>query len=181
MRSSVCLSLCLALLLPTSALAAKVYQWKDANGNVVFSDQPPPGQQTKPRDVKTNVIQTSGGTFSTREAIRKNPVILWSNNCGQNCDEARSLLAKRGVPYSLRNPQSSDAEADQLKKIAGDLIVPVLQVGDKVLKGFQDANWDSALDAAGYGKQADPTLKDAQPAAPKAGSQGAAASSTTKP
>lgn len=149
--------LCLALL--PLAQAAKIYQYKDANGNVVFSDQPPPGQKADTKDVRANVVQTSGGTFSTREAIRKNPVILWSNNCGDDCDGARNLLAKRGVPYSLRNPQASPADFEQLKKIAGDGVVPVLQIGEKVLKGYQESGWDSALDTAGYGKTPDPTLK----------------------
>ncbi|HEY9104606.1 glutaredoxin family protein [Chitinimonas sp.] len=153
--------LCVALL--PLAQAAKIYQYKDANGNVVFSDQPPPGQKADTKDVKANVVQTSGGTFSTREAIRKNPVVLWSNNCGENCDNARSLLAKRGVPYSLRNPQASPADFDQLKKIAGDGVVPVLQIGDKVIKGYQEGGWDAALDAGGYSKTPDPTLKGQAP------------------
>ncbi|GAB3268116.1 DUF4124 domain-containing protein [Chitinimonas naiadis] len=165
MKRAVLLTLILAALMPF-AQAAKVYQYKDANGNIVFSDQPPPGQKAETKDVKANVMQTSGGNFLTREAIRKNPVILWSNNCGEQCDNARALLAKRGVPYSLRNPQASQADLDQLKKIAGEAVVPVLQVGDKVLKGYQDGSgWEAALDAGGYGKTPDPTLKgQAQPA-----------------
>ena len=158
MKRAVLLTLILAALMPV-AQAAKVYQYKDANGNIVFSDQPPPGQKAETKDVKANVMQTSGGNFLTREAIRKNPVILWNNNCGEQCDNARNLLVKRGVPYSLRNPQASTSDFDQLKKVAGEAIVPVLQVGDKVLKGFQDGGWDAALDAAGYGKAPDPTLK----------------------
>lgn len=34
-----------ALLLALPASAAKVYQWKDANGVTHYSDEPPPGQQ----------------------------------------------------------------------------------------------------------------------------------------
>ncbi|QNM95854.1 glutaredoxin family protein [Chitinimonas koreensis] len=156
-------ALLIALLLAAPfGFAAKVYQWKDANGNVIFSDQPPPGQQVKEKDVKANVITTSGGNFITREAMRKNPITLWSNNCGEPCDNARALLGKRGVPYALRNPQASTGDYDQLKKLAGDVVVPVLQVGDTALKGFQDTSWAAALDQAGYPKTADPTIR--QPA-----------------
>ncbi|MBL8507402.1 MAG: glutaredoxin family protein [Chitinimonas sp.] len=159
MKLTALITLGLLLALPV-AHAAKVYQWKDANGNVVFSDQPPPGQKTEQREIKSNVIQTSGGNFATREAIRKNPVTLWSNSCGDTCDSARALLTKRGVPYSMRNPQASNGEMEELKRIAGDTVVPVLQVGGSTLKGFEEGSWSSALDAAGYGKTADPTLKD---------------------
>ncbi|MBV8660289.1 MAG: glutaredoxin family protein [Burkholderiales bacterium] len=147
------------------AMAAKVYQWKDANGNVVFSDQPPAGQQAQQKDMQANVVQTSGGTYTTREAVRKSPVTLWANNCGADCDSARALLGKRGVPYSLRNPQASQADYEALNKLAGAAVVPVLQVGSGVLKGFNEENWQAAIDQAGYPKSADPTLKGQQPAA----------------
>lgn len=181
------LSVALLTLLAANTYAAKVYQWKDASGNIVFSDQPPLGQKSETKDMKANVVQTSGGTFSTREAIRKSPVVLWVNNCGENCDSARSLLGKRGVPYGMRNPQASSADAEQLKKVAGELVVPVLQVGEKTLRGFQAQTWNDALDAAGYGKTGDPTITNPvtqikapeapaanQPAAPTAANTGTA-------
>lgn len=151
-----------ALLLATPfAMAGKVYQWKDANGNTVFSDQPPPGQKADAKDVKSNVIQTSGGGYDLREAMRKAPVTLWANNCGEGCDEARLLLSKRGVPYSLRNPQASPADFDALKKLLGaDVAVPVLQVGNNAVKGFEASGWQAALDNAGYPKAPDPTGKN---------------------
>ncbi|MGQ5522314.1 DUF4124 domain-containing protein [Chitinimonas sp. PSY-7] len=138
--------------------ASSVYQWKDASGNVIFSDQPPPNQQAQKREIKTNVMQTSGGNFNTREAMRNNPVTLWSNSCGQACDDARSMLSKRGIAYSLRNPEASATDYDLLKKLVGSATVPVLQVGSKTLTGFNAGAWASALDEAGY-KTPDPTVK----------------------
>ncbi|QDQ26218.1 glutaredoxin family protein [Chitinimonas arctica] len=164
MKLSALITLGLALALPM-AHAAKVYSWKDASGNVVFSDQPQPGQKADVKDVKGNVVQTSGGNFITREAVRKNPVTLWINNCGDACDSARTMLAKRGVPYSLRNPQASTADYDQLKKLTGEAMVPSLQVGESTLKGFSESAWAAALDSGGYAKSGDPTLKGQQPAA----------------
>lgn len=162
--------LILALLLLTPLAHAAVYKWKDANGNTIFSDQPPPNQKAEQRDIKANVMQTSGGNFNTREAMRKNPVTLWTNNCGEPCDSARALLGKRGIAYSLRNPEASAADFEALKKLVGAASVPVLQIGSNTkLTGFNAASWASALDAAGYGQTADPTLKagETPAAAPK--------------
>ncbi|MFC4161077.1 glutaredoxin family protein [Chitinimonas lacunae] len=158
------LAIVIALLVPFAHAAGKVYSWKDANGNVIYSDQPPPGQKVEEKAVKTNNIQTSGGGYEMREAIRKNPVTLWANNCGEACDQAKALLTKRGVPYSLRNPESNERDLEELKRLSGAAVVPVLQVGTAVNKGFRESSWHAALDGAGYPRSADPTVK----AGPKA-------------
>lgn len=174
--------LLLALILLAPLSYAAVYKWKDASGNIVFSDQPPPNQKAEQREIKPNVMQTSGGNFNTREAMRRNPVTLWSNSCGEPCDEARALLGKRGVAYSLRNPEASPADFEALKKLVGSATVPVLQVGGKTLTGFSAASWAGVLDEAGYGKAADPTLKaGATPATPATTPAPAPASKATKP
>lgn len=158
MKRMICSLLCLLPLV----CAAKVYQYKDANGNTVFSDIPPAAKAPE-KEVKTSTIQTSGGGFVLREAMQRNPVVLWVNDCGQTCEDARVLLRKRGVPYGLRNPQASDADFAALKSLAGDTVVPVLQVGTQSLKGFEPDAWHAALDKAGYPKSPDPTAKNLQP------------------
>ncbi|WP_374354086.1 glutaredoxin family protein [Chitinimonas sp.] len=176
------LLLALLILSAPFALAGKVYQWKDANGNIVFSDTPPPDQKAQSKDIKTNVIQTSGGGFDLKEAMRKSPVILWANNCGESCDSARLLLSKRGVPYGLRNPQASPADLEALKKIlSGDAVVPVLQVGATTLRGFEPESWQGALDNAGYPKSADPTAKNISGPTPVAAPAAPAAKTPAKP
>jgi len=146
------------------ASAGKVYQYKDANGNIVFSDQPQPGQKAEAREVKTNSIQTSGGGFALRDAIKKNPVVLWATtSCGTPCDDARNLLQSRGIPYAGRSPVTSAENLAEFKKLAGDSMVPVLQVGGVVQRGFQEEEWRAALDAAGYPKSPDPTYKNQAP------------------
>jgi len=164
----------LLLTLSTFALATQVYQWKDANGNTIFSDHPPPGTKAERKNVQANVMDTSGGSYATREALRKAPVTLWINECGEPCNGARNLLNKRGIRYMLRNPEASAADGDALNKVAGARVVPVLQVGTTVLKGFVELDWQAALDNAGYPKSADPTLpggaKITPPATPPAAS-----------
>lgn len=157
-----CIALAIALLMPFAYAADKVYSWKDANGNTIFSDQPPPGQKVQEKTIKTNNIQTSGGGYEMREALRKNPVTLWANNCGEPCDQARTLLSKRGVPFALKNPESNARDMEELKRLVGSATVPVLQIGGSVSKGFRDTEWHAALDGAGYPRSGDPTVKGGQ-------------------
>ena len=146
------LTMLLLTLLAAPVQAERVYTWTDpASGKTVFSDQPPPpsakGQQ---RDLKNNSIETSGPGYALRQATKSAPVTLYANECGEACDTARKLLQKRKIPFTLKNPETQEKYAEELKKLAGSQIVPVLLVGSKTVKGVEAGQWNSALDQAGY-------------------------------
>jgi glutaredoxin len=78
------------------------------------------------------------------------PVKLYTHpQCGAPCDEARSLLAGRGVKFEDITAQEQ-AEIDELQKVSGDTKVPVLLVGQVVTRGFSAPDYNLALDAAGF-------------------------------
>ena len=143
----------LALISMTSgANAADVYRWLDSDGKVVYSDRPPPAnaRNGELKKLGANAIEVDKQGFATRDAAKKNPLVLYANNCGTPCDSARQLLARRGVPFAAKNPESSPADAESLKQLVGALEVPVLLVGKTPVKGFETGAWEAALDAAGY-------------------------------
>jgi glutaredoxin len=149
--------------------AAQLYQWKDAQGRTVYSDQPPPpsirGAQQK--SFKGSVIE-SGESYATLTAREKYPVTLYASACGALCDDARKLLTERGIPFSSKDPQASPEAQAELQKLTGQLRVPVLMVGSEKLSGFEAEQWQSALDRAGYPKSAQPGRKPVPAAAPAA-------------
>ena len=149
----------LACMLAAPAQAA-MYKWVDAQGRVQYTDTPPPADAKKVQEQRIiqNTIQTGGTPFAVQDAARRNPVTLWMNDCGDLCNRAREFLAKRGVPHSLRNP-SRQGEQDAWKKASsGDNSVPLLVIGSSSVKGFDEAQWNAALDAAGYPRTA-PAVK----------------------
>ena len=134
---------------------AETYKWVDADGKVHYSDQPPPPSVRKserkrlghkPGDVSMPyVLQRAMKTF---------PVTIFVSDCGDGCNRARALLAKRGVPHTSKDP-TAPGMRDELRKVTGgDDVVPVLQVGRRVLRGFEEGQWNAALDDAGYPKTA---------------------------
>ncbi|MBV1775022.1 glutaredoxin family protein [Burkholderiaceae bacterium DAT-1] len=152
------------LLLVMPALAGEIYQYTDANGSKVYTDRPPPGA-AKRTDIKQNVIDTSGGNFLVREAMRKHPVVMWATpDCGPLCESGKAFLLKNGIQYAFRNPQASQADQTAFAQVVPDRVVPVLQVGSTVLRGFDPDQWRATLDQAGYPHTVDPTIK-AGPAA----------------
>ncbi len=146
----------------------QVYRYTDADGRVVYSDRPPPDQakgvQTK--RVDGNFIETSEPSIALRQASERFPVTLYSFACGDPCQSAEALLNARGVPFARVNVEDQQG-MQKLKELTGELNVPVLQVGDKLIaKGFNDARWQTMLDDAGYPRA--PTRRTTRPAGPPA-------------
>jgi glutaredoxin len=149
---------CVFFLSAGTCLAETLFRWVDSNGTVHYSNQPPPPSVKKVEEIKlrTSVIEGSS-SYALQQAVKNFPVTLYATACGLGCYKARELLNKRGVPYNEKNPNQQPESADELKKIAGELLVPTLTVGDShTLKGFEENAWNNALDAAGYPKTATP-------------------------
>lgn len=149
-------AVCMAL---TSAplAAAQLYQWKDAQGRTVYSDQPPPPnvRNSQQKSFKGSFIEV-GETYTAKTAREKNPVTLYASACGAPCDQARQLLTERGIPFSSKDPQASPEAQAELQKLTGQLRVPVLVVGTDKINGFETDQWQALLDKAGYPKSPQP-------------------------
>ena len=144
----------LCLSLATTAWAAEMYRWVDKDGKVHYTDSPPPASARKVEEKNLGGNSSvSGGDlpYATRVAAKNFPVTLFVSNCGEPCTQAKQHLAKRGIPYTPKNPASNEADAEALRKLVGSPQVPVLVVGkSSPLKGYDANAWDAALDAAGY-------------------------------
>jgi len=155
---------CLALLATVAVAQTNVYRWVDKDGKTHFSDTPPPA------DAKSSSQKRVGGgyvdqeyPYATQQAMKRNPVTLYTApSCGEACTSGRELLSKRGVPFSERDAQASAEAQEALKKLVGGLEVPVLVVGESTLKGYEQGQWQSALDSAGYPRERPPGLPPTQ-------------------
>lgn len=140
------------LLLACAAWGGELYRWVDDQGRVHYGDQPPPAnaRESQRKNLGGNFIEGDKLPYATRLAAKNHPVVLYASDCGKPCDQARGFLRGRGIPFSVRDPETP-AGAAALKKLVGGLEVPVLVVGDAPpLKGFLASSWGAALDAAGY-------------------------------
>lgn len=167
----------LALLLPLSiscvVQAQTTYRWVGKDGQVHYSDQPPAPKDAKELQQKKlkvgNVIETSGPSYDTKKAAKDFPLTLYtSNNCKENCQQARDLLNQRGVPFKEKIIQTTE-DATEFKTATGiaDLAVPVLQAGKQTEKGFEENAWLRLLDMAGYPKTGSiPNKLTGKPSAP---------------
>lgn len=153
----------LLLLLPLAAGAQGVYRWVDKDGKVHYGDSPPAeNKSVQQKNLKAGTTTGAEVPFVVRDAVQRNPVVAFLTGCGAPCDGARALLAKRGVPYTLKDPEVNPNDADALTKLAGGLDVPFLQVGERSVRGFTEESWNAAIDAGGY-PRVNPFTKPPEP------------------
>ncbi len=159
-----------SLALAASAAVAQSYRWVDKDGRVNYSDTPPPGAVKNVQKKGTAPAASDGPQlgFETQQAAKNFPVVLYTaESCGAACNDAKALLAKRGVPFREISV-ADEATREELKKVAGKLEVPVMTVGRDVKAGFAPELYNSALDAAGYPQSAAPIAQNtAKPPAAK--------------
>ena len=133
---------------------AQVYRYTDTDGRVVYSDRPPTGnvKNLQTKKLGANFVSTSEPGYAAGLAAERFPVTLYTFLCGDVCQNAESLLNKRGVPFTIVNVEEPEGQT-RLQAVASEGVAPVLAVGDKLIaKGYNEARWQAMLDEAGYPK-----------------------------
>ena len=154
------------LVAAAGAAHAQQYRWVDEKGRVQYSDTaPPPGaKDVRKKNLSAGAAPAPAEPFALQTARKNAPVKLYSSpDCGDWCNRARALLNQRGIPFAEISV-STDAQAQELKKISGGDTVPAMMVGHSVQKGFAEDKYQQALDAAGYPQTG--TLKPRNQVAP---------------
>lgn len=130
---------------------AELYKWIGPNGKVTYSDLPPPesAKLAKPPSFNPSGSGTEGLPYELAEAVKNNPVILYTTAQCIPCDQGRSLLINRGIPFAEKTVSSND-DLHKLQQISGDAQLPVLTIGHNKQRGFESGAWSMALTVAGY-------------------------------
>jgi len=143
------------ILCTTPASAQTTYRWIGQDGQVNYSDQPPPPGAKDPSQAplgSPNLVDTSGPSYSEKKAARVSPVTLYTGtDCVAECKLARDYLKRRGVNYREQAVKSV-ADAAALRQATGskELLVPTILVGKIAHQGFEAGAWDRLLETAGY-------------------------------
>ncbi|QHI97179.1 DUF4124 domain-containing protein [Xylophilus rhododendri] len=164
-----------ALLLAAAAgaQAQQVYRIVGPDGRVTFSDRPatsladqaPAGTAT-PVDTPAASVNTAALPYELRQVVQRYPVTLYTSDGCAPCNDGRSLLRSRGVPF-VEKTVTTAADSEALTRISGGTSIPFATIGAQALQGFSSAEWSQYLDLAGYPKQSQlPATYRAPPAAP---------------
>ena len=193
MRSSILLLACLASM-SLSVQAGELYRWVDSSGKVNYGDVLPPGaMQVEVKKFPKDTTSSEYLPYETLRAQQNFPVTLYvADNCGEACAQARNSLNKRGIPFNEKALKTKQ-DIEAFKKLSGfdalnsfDAFVPTLAVGKNFIKGFEESQWNSELDIAGYPKtasyrRAPPSSPAETPSAEGRSSEGQPSESQTSP
>ncbi|XZG69575.1 DUF4124 domain-containing protein [Chitinibacteraceae bacterium HSL-7] len=134
--------------------SAAVYQWRDANGNVYYSDKPPPASvQSRERVIKPNVISDASKP-APPAAVEKRVTLYLTPNC-EDCQVARTLLVANGIAFTeveiMADPKVAQALFAKISRPGQPLPPPpFLEINGQVLRSWDQFTWTSVLKQSGY-------------------------------
>jgi len=173
--------LAILITLLCAPVAEAQFKWVDGDGRIGYGDKPPPGAH----DVESLAGYVKGARgdpqsqlpFQLQRTMKDFPVTLYAMSDCAPCDAGRSLMKARAIPFAERTIRSPD-DVQALKKLTGTDQLPAVQIGSRIVTGFNRAAWDEALDLAGYARanplpadwvwSAPTPLTEAKPAPPAA-------------
>ncbi len=135
------------------AQAQSMYRWVDQEGKVHYGDRPPPKAAREVQEKKYAApVADKQLPYALRQAAESYPVSLYvTPDCPTACKDGRDYLNKRGVPFTEKVVVTNEDVAALRQRLGGgDVVVPVLQVGEETRKGYLETTWANLLDAAGY-------------------------------
>lgn len=126
-----------------------LYKVVGPDGRITYTDR-------APGDHPVQTLQPNGATgnsdalpYELQKVVARFPVRLFTGPKCAPCDAARQLLKDRGVPFVEKTISTSDDARIYSKQENTDQL-PTVRIGQKQILGYNQAEWTSYIDAAGY-------------------------------
>ena len=150
-KSVAAIILLIVFLPPTPmVVSGEIYKWKDKDGNIIFSDTPPPpgvdvevkefkeDKTEKPRAKENiNLPRPKGESFKEKRPYIDIHVIMYMTAWCPYCVQARNYLRSLDVhlvEYNIEQYKSKREE--MLSKSGGSKGVPLVDIEGIIIKGY---------------------------------------------
>jgi glutaredoxin len=142
----------------SSAVSGEIYKWKDKDGNIIFSDTPPPpGVNAEKKEFKEESTERPKTkeyfSKSTNERVEeKRPyrdihVIMYMTSWCPYCVKAREYLRSLDVnlvEYNIERDKSKREE--MLSKSGGSSGVPLVDIEGIIIRGYNPDAFRGAIE-----------------------------------
>jgi len=159
LRRIIPIFLLLIILSPvSSAVSGEIYKWKDKDGNVVFSDTPPPpGVNAEMKEFKEDTTERPRAKEypqkPKKEALKeKRPygdiqVIMYMTSWCPYCTKAKNYLHSLNVHLIEYNiERDNNTKEEMLSKSGGATGVPLIDVEGTIIRGYNPDALKTAIE-----------------------------------
>jgi glutaredoxin len=148
----------------SSTAFPQIYQWKDKNGNVVFSDTPPPvdagkkvkilegrgravpQEEIRPKEESRKASALPGEKAKEKREYRDIHVILYMTEWCPYSLKARAYLKSLGVNLTEYDVDRDVSKNEEKMQKSGSKGVPVIDVEGILVKGFSESSIKAAVE-----------------------------------
>jgi len=134
--------------LSAGAPARTVVECVDPDGDMSIRDFCPPDYFQKAEKHVRGLLGPRGPSIAAAAAA--NPIALYTVPDCDACDLARNALQTRNIPYAEIDVQDDSEKQEAMRAKTGNLTVPAILIGERVLSGYSRDAIDGALIEAGY-------------------------------
>jgi glutaredoxin len=142
----------------SSAVSGEIYKWKDKDGNIVFSDTPPPPgvnaekkefkeESTERPKTKEYFPKSTSERVEEKRPYRDIHVIMYMTSWCPYCVKAREYLRSLDVnliEYNIERDKSKREE--MLSKSGGSSGVPLIDVEGIIIRGYNPSAFRAAIE-----------------------------------
>lgn len=142
----------------SSAVSGEIYKWKDKDGNIVFSDTPPPPgvnaekkefkeESTEGPKTKEYFPKSTSERVEEKRPYRDIHVIMYMTSWCPYCVKAREYLRSLDVnliEYNIERDKSKREE--MLSKSGGSSGVPLIDVQGIIIRGYNPSAFRAAIE-----------------------------------
>jgi glutaredoxin len=140
------------------AVSGEIYKWKDKDGNIVFSDTPPPPgvnaekkefkeESTEKPKTKEYFPRSTSERVEEKRPYRDIYVIMYMTSWCPYCVKAREYLRSLDVnliEYNIERDKSKREE--MLSKSGGSTGVPLIDVEGIIIRGYNPSALRAAIE-----------------------------------
>jgi len=142
----------------SSAVSGEIYKWRDKDGNIVFSDTPPPPgvdaeikefkeESTEKPKTKGNFPKPSSERVEERRPYRNIHVIMYMMVWCPYCVKAREYLRSLDVHLIEYNVERDKSKRDEmLSKSGGSTGVPFIDIEGIIIRGYNPGAIKAAVE-----------------------------------
>lgn len=126
--------------------AVTIVECEDDRGERSFQATCPPGT------TQIDVRQINTGSQSSSSTDTSGPITstLYTVPGCVVCGDVQEFLEARNVMVTVKDASNKQVIQDELRELTGELRVPVVTIGDKIVKGYDRGELTTALESMGY-------------------------------